>query len=73
MQLIANFINLLNLCSLVVSTQSFLKISSKFHWTVDPVNLKRLPDHKKIHKTVGGQWLILSYLVRPKKTTKKQN
>ena len=33
---------------------------SKFHWTVGPVNLKLLPDQKKFHQTVGGQWPVLT-------------
>ena len=36
--------------------QSF-PISSKFHWAVGPVNLKLLPDQKKIHQTLCGQFL----------------
>ena len=39
--------------------QSF-PIRSKFYWTVGPVNLKLLPDQKKFHRTVGGQWQILT-------------
>ena len=33
----------------------------KIHsWTVGPVNLKLLPDQKKFHWRVGGQWPILT-------------
>ena len=42
-----------------------MRISSKCHWTVGPVNLNFF---KKIHQTVGGQ-LPYSYLVRQKNKT----
>ena len=47
--------------------QSF-PISSKFHWTVGPVNLKLLLDQKKSPNSMRP--MAYSYLVRPKKLPK---
>ena len=50
-----------------------LPIRAKFHWTVG----KLLPDQKKFHRKVGGQWPILTLCDKKKrqknKTDQKNN